>query len=193
MTLRFKPRIAAALAISVIFLGACAHIPVRPNIYPPEEDGEVVVGEPEVETKMSATHTEFANEGLLSSDLQYFDASKVRAYIGDSNITITSTNSTLVATLRSGTTAVASNSFAVYRSGDNIYFSNPSAVTAWVRSMSGVANAFDLEVSAMNYQGGTGTNTYVVEVFYDADLVGGGAASRYIPPPQCQVGYCIEP
>ena len=179
---------ASVIALSVLLVGACATIPVRPTM----DEGEIV-GEPKVKTNSSATQAEFANEGLLSSDLAYFDASKVRAYIGNSNITLATTTSTVVATLKNGSTAVASSSFPVYRSGNNIYFTSPATVTSWVRSQAGVANAFDLEMSPMAYNQTAGTNTFVVEVFYDADLVGGGAASRYVPPRQCQIGWCIEP
>ncbi len=187
MSNHIKPATAFLAAFMAIAMGACAHIPVRPNL-PDDEEQE----EKSAVASVSATKDEFDNQGLLSSDLQVFDASKVRAHIGNSSINFTGTSTTVVAVLKNGSTAVASSTFAVSRSGDNVYFTNPAAVTSWVRSKAGVANAFNVEMGPLAYDEVQGTNTFVAEVFYDADLVGGGVTSVYRAPRSSCSRYCAQ-
>jgi len=158
----------AALAVAT---SGCATMPVRPD--PPENNL--------AKASQQGTAADFAAQGVTvtSADLLSFNASAVRGDLSQGNLNFTFTNATATATLLNGTSPVATQTFPVYRSGSNVYFSDPAAVNQWVHSYATSANGFSVEMGPFAYNQHVGANNFVVEIYYDVNLFGGGSSSSY--------------
>ena len=61
-----------------------------------------------------------------------FDASQVRVDLSATNIAVTNDTGNFMVSLYSGSTLIAQQEFAYYRSGNSLYATDPGAINAWV-------------------------------------------------------------
>lgn len=124
------------------------------------------------------------------SDLSQFDASRLRASVDKSNVTLVGSNGQAGLKIRgvSGN-LIASASFAWYRSGSDIYFTNPSQVSSWVQQNAGSGHELVVDWDELTAHSHNGANVVVFEVFYDEEVQAGDSTSWYatgvgLDPPQ---------
>lgn len=116
-------------------------------------------------------------------DFSDFDASNLYASVSGSDVSFVSSSGSVTATLLDAYgSSIDAEVFSWYRSGSQILLSNPSAVTSWVQQNGPSAEDLNFTWTNLMVEEHTGSNTMVVEVFYDSDLQGGDSHSWYVNP-----------
>lgn len=86
--------------------------------------------------------------GISEAMASTFDASQMRVDISTTNVAITNSTGNFIVSLYDGSTLIAQNTFAYYRSGNSLYPTDPSAINSWV---SGYSQYTQVQVSNTNY------------------------------------------
>lgn len=155
------------------------------NIRPtkPEDDPDKPQPEKRLveKTEIDARASDLASAGIYldPADIDEFDASYVSADLSDSNLAFTFSSVPVTVKVLDGTSTVASQTFQMNRSGETLTFANSSSVTNWVRSYSDDIDGFEVEAGPFKFDGPTGANTFVVELYYDSQVAAGGSSSEY--------------
>lgn len=129
--------------------------------------------------KMSPSGTE-----LDTYDLAQFDASKLRANVAETSMTLKTGSSPqfAISLYRSGS-LVASRTFTgIVSSTGIIRPADPTSFTSWIRQYSGDVDNYSVGVTGLEYTMHSGTNTFTAEIIYDSEIQGGDSTSAYVNP-----------
>lgn len=118
-------------------------------------------------------------------DLRYFDSSKLAVRTASSNVALKATSSQISFTVylyNDGSLVDARTFSASAINSTTIKASNHPEVTAWVRQYDGMVDDYKIDLQNVMFEQTDGTNTVVLEAYYDNSLDGGGSWSEYINP-----------
>lgn len=189
-----KPIFVSLLFVSSSFLlSGCdvelVSVPQCPNPSQCEDEGSLIVYE-----KLQSVIVTMAsgNPGKTNS---VFNAANISIDYSSSSINITENSgyASIVLTLSNG--SVASNAFPWSRVGQELVFSNPSAVNTWINPYLGQISEVEYDVNGLDVESHAGPNLFVSEVEYSNNIVDAGTASYYVPYGWCDpsTGICYDP
>lgn len=179
--MEFKREVLIVMLVVTAMLTACASSGTWRVGCTSRSSGEwECTGEVGGSFKQSPSETE-----LDKYDLRYFDASKLKVRTTNSNVTLKTSNNSVSFTIRlydNGALVGAKTFAASTPNNSTIKALSDSSVTSWVQQFDGMVDTFKVDLNNVEFAQTGGSNTVVLEAYYDSSLDSGGSWSEYINP-----------